>query len=54
MPFSYSGPLCETLALGNVAYRVGTKLKWDPARMKAFVQAVRSVEDSVPTVEESE
>jgi phosphoribosylanthranilate isomerase len=26
----------------------------DPAKMKAFVQAVRSVEDSVPTVEESE
>jgi phosphoribosylanthranilate isomerase len=26
----------------------------DPARMKAFVQAVRSIEDAVPTVEESE
>jgi phosphoribosylanthranilate isomerase len=26
----------------------------DPAKMKAFVQAVRSVEDSIPTVEESE
>jgi len=35
MPFSYSGPLCETLALGNVAYRVGKKLKWDPVHLKA-------------------
>ena len=35
MPFSYSGPLCETLALGNVAYRVGKKLKWDPVNLKA-------------------
>jgi predicted dehydrogenase len=36
MPFSYSGPLCETLALGNVAYRTGKKLQWDPAQMKAI------------------
>ena len=35
MPFSYSGPLCETLALGNVAYRVGKKLAWDPVHLKA-------------------
>ncbi len=35
MPFSYSGPLCETLALGNVAYRVGKKLEWDPVQLKA-------------------
>ena len=35
IPFSYSGPLCETLALGNVAYRTGKKLEWDPARLKA-------------------
>lgn len=35
MPFSYSGPLSETLALGNVAYRVGKKLKWDPVHLKA-------------------
>ncbi|MBC8371966.1 MAG: hypothetical protein H8E53_00100, partial [Planctomycetes bacterium] len=35
MPFSYSGPLCETLALGNVAYRTGKKLKWDPRLLKA-------------------
>ena len=26
----------------------------DPAKMQAFIQAVRKVEDSVPTVEESE
>ena len=35
MPFSYSGPLCEALALGNVAYRVGKKLEWDPVHLKA-------------------
>ena len=35
MPFSYSGPLSETLALGNVAYRVGKKLEWDPVLLKA-------------------
>jgi len=35
MPFSYSGPLCETLALGNVAYRAGKKLAWDPVQLKA-------------------
>ena len=35
MPFSYSGPLSETLALGNVAYRVGKKLEWDPVHLKA-------------------
>lgn len=35
MPFSYSGLLSETLALGNVAYRVGKKLEWDPVNLKA-------------------
>jgi hypothetical protein len=35
MPFGYSGPLSETLALGNVAYRVGKKLQWDPVHLKA-------------------
>jgi hypothetical protein len=35
MPFTYSGPLSETLALGNVAYRVGKKLEWDPEKLKA-------------------
>jgi len=27
--------LSETLALGNVAYRVGKKLEWDPVQLKA-------------------
>jgi len=33
--FDYSGPLTETVLLGNVAYRVGEKLQWDPVNMKA-------------------
>jgi predicted dehydrogenase len=33
--FDYSGPLTETALLGNVAYRVGRKLEWDSAAMKA-------------------
>jgi predicted dehydrogenase len=33
--FDYSGPLTETALLGNVAYRVGRKLEWDPAKLKA-------------------
>jgi predicted dehydrogenase len=33
-PFSYSGPLTETVLLGNVAYRAGTLIEWDAARMK--------------------
>ena len=33
--FDYSGPLSETALLGNVAFRVGKKLEWDFARMKA-------------------
>ena len=28
-PFSYSGPLTETVLLGNVAYRTGRALTWD-------------------------
>lgn len=28
-PFSYSGPLTETVLLGNVAYRSGEKIVWD-------------------------
>jgi hypothetical protein len=35
MPFSYLGPLSEKLALGNVAYRVGKKLRGDPVQRKA-------------------
>ena len=33
--FGYSGPLTETVLLGTVAYRAGTKLQWDPVNLKA-------------------
>jgi hypothetical protein len=33
--FGYSGPLTETVLLGNVSYRVGSKLEWDAAKLKA-------------------
>ena len=33
--FDYSGALTETVLLGNVAYRVGQKLEWDAANLKA-------------------
>jgi hypothetical protein len=33
-PFSYSGPLTEANHLGNVAYRAGKKIQWDPVNMK--------------------
>jgi hypothetical protein len=33
--FDYSGWLTEANHLGNVAYRVGKKLEWDAASMKA-------------------
>jgi len=33
--FEYSGWLTEANHLGNVAYRVGKKLEWDPVRMCA-------------------
>ncbi|MHC1766218.1 MAG: Gfo/Idh/MocA family protein [Verrucomicrobiia bacterium] len=33
--FDYSGPLTETALLGNVAYRVGKKLEWNPAQLRA-------------------
>jgi predicted dehydrogenase len=33
--FEYSGWLTESNHLGNVAYRVGKKLEWDPLRLKA-------------------
>jgi predicted dehydrogenase len=32
--FDYSGAVTETVLLGNIAYRVGKKLQWDPAGMK--------------------
>ena len=34
-PFDYSGPLTETALLGNVAYRVGKRLKWDAKKLRA-------------------
>ncbi len=33
--FDYSGALTESILLGNVAYRVGRKLQWDAANLKA-------------------
>ena len=33
-PFDYSGPLTETVLLGNVATRAGTKLDWDSRKME--------------------
>lgn len=34
--FEYAGPLTEANHLGNVAYRVGKKLNWDPIRLEAI------------------
>lgn len=34
-PFDYSGPLTETVLLGNVAYRSGKTIHWDSENMKA-------------------
>jgi predicted dehydrogenase len=34
--FDYSGPLTETVLLGNVAYRTGEKIAWDAQNMKAI------------------
>jgi predicted dehydrogenase len=33
-PFAYSGPLTETVLLGNVAYRLGKRIEWNPAELK--------------------
>ena len=33
--FEYSGWLTETNHLGNVAYRLGKKIEWDPVKMRA-------------------
>jgi hypothetical protein len=33
--FDYSGTLAEAVLLGNVAFRVGKKLQWDAAQLKA-------------------
>ncbi len=32
--FEYSGLLAETVALGNVAYRMGQKLEWNARALK--------------------
>ncbi len=32
--FAYAGPMSETILLGNVAIRVGTKLEWDGENMR--------------------
>ncbi len=34
-PFSYSGPLTETVLLGNVAFRAAATIEWDSANLKA-------------------
>jgi hypothetical protein len=34
-PFSYAGPLTEANHLGNVAFRAGKKLQWDPKALRA-------------------
>lgn len=34
-PFEYSGPLTETVLLGNVAYRTGKTIQWESATMTA-------------------
>ena len=34
-PFAYSGPLTETVLLGNVAYRAGQTLHWDSEHLRA-------------------
>ena len=33
--FGYSGPITETVLLGNVAYRSGAKLQWDAAKVQS-------------------
>jgi predicted dehydrogenase len=33
--FDYAGALTEAVLLGNVAYRVGKKLEWNPKRLRA-------------------
>ncbi len=33
--FGYSGPLTETVLLGNVSYRTGKKLEWNAAKLQA-------------------
>ncbi|MCH2398516.1 MAG: gfo/Idh/MocA family oxidoreductase, partial [Pirellulales bacterium] len=33
-PFSYAGPLTETVLLGTIAMRTGAKLTWDYEQMQ--------------------
>ncbi len=33
--FDYSGPLSEAALLGNVAFRAGKRLEWDPQKLRA-------------------
>jgi len=33
--FDYSGALAEAVLLGNVAFRAGKKLVWDPKKLRA-------------------
>jgi predicted dehydrogenase len=33
--FEYSGALSETVLLGNIAYRVGQRIEWDSAHLRA-------------------
>lgn len=37
--FDYSGALTEAVLLGNVAYRSGTRIVWDPVNLKAVGNA---------------
>jgi hypothetical protein len=32
--FDYSGAVTETVLLGNVAYRFGKRINWDPVNLK--------------------
>ncbi len=34
--FDYSGPMAETVLLGNVAYRAGGSFEWDAANLKTI------------------
>jgi hypothetical protein len=40
--FSYSGPLAETVLLGNVGYRAGA-LDWDAAALKASTEKAQAL-----------
>jgi len=38
--FDYSGPMAETVLLGNVAYRAGTGFHWDAKKLEPSVKEV--------------